>query len=264
MNLSGEIRKLVSLLIVIISVWATVDAQTLMTGEEREDVLKEVVKDNSNWGKMELKGKLSTPSLPVKGNVKIFMEKGKLLQISVSAIFVGEAFRIECDRDSVTLVNKLRKTWTRFSTKHLYEVYPGIISDLQSLFLGRIVIMGKGELGKKNFRDVELYQTDGTGGYLLTPDSSLQPTSFSYGYSLTPWKELGTLAVRMDNTDNMFAAEFDRNGKELDIDMALVFDNKTREATLMFDAPKSGGKKMKPFEPGKNYRKVRIGEVLKF
>ncbi len=232
--------------------------------KEREELLKSVVKDYSNWGKMEIKGKLSTRLLPVKANVKIFMERNKALQFSFSAPFVGEAFRIDYTTDSVTIANKIKRVYTRFGTNHIDEVYPGFLSDLQSILLGRIAIMGKGDLSHRDFKNMLVYPDSVSMGYMVIPDARLQPELCSYGYSVTQDGELRSMAISMNNTDNMFATEFQREGKALDLSLALSFNNRTTTAELALDAPKNGGKKMEPFKPNSKFKRVKIGEVFRF
>lgn len=237
-------------------------AQTLLSSSEREDLLKKVIKDYSNWGKVEIKGKLSSPKLPVNPNVKIYMERNKCLQISLSAPFVGEVARVEYYTDSITIVNKLKHKYARIGTNHIDEVYPGFLKDFQATLLGRVSIMGQGQLRSGDFNKLQVYANDSSDGYILVPDSAYQPSLCSYGYTVTSDGETNALVILLNGTENILAMQFERQSKELTLDMSLIFDNQTTEASLMLNAPKIGGKKMEPFEPTARYRKVRIGDVL--
>ena len=59
-------------------------------------------------------------------------------------------FRADVDTDSVLVVNKLAKTYAREPVQRLLEFYPYFIGDVQSLLLGRIIILGAGELDLHN------------------------------------------------------------------------------------------------------------------
>ncbi len=77
------------------------------------------------------------------------MKRGESLMISVRVPLKGEVARLEADKDSVLVVNKLNNTYVRESLEQASKLADITLSDLQDVFIGRVFIAGKGTLTKK-------------------------------------------------------------------------------------------------------------------
>ena len=94
---------------------------------------------------------------------RLNVEQGKRFRLIVNAPLLGfEVGRIEVDRDSITLVNKVDKTYAVESltkvridgTKHLD------VDLLSCLFLGRVYIPGRGEARVGDYKRLEWSRQD--------------------------------------------------------------------------------------------------------
>ncbi len=81
------------------------------------------------------------------------------------------------------VVNKLAKTYAREPVQRLLEFYPYFIGDVQSLLLGRIIILGAGELDLHNASMVKI------------ESKAKVPVGRSYLRSLKGWR-LFPIAIR--------------------------------------------------------------------
>lgn len=120
------------------------------TDSLRLKALDAVLRHYNNWETVEMTGKLRASGLPLNPTVKLYMAKGSEISVSVRAPFVGEAGRIEICGDTLTAVNRMKRVYCKESLRGILSGYPGFISDLQSLLLGRIVVLGSGELSFVN------------------------------------------------------------------------------------------------------------------
>lgn len=120
------------------------------TDSLRLKALDAVLRHYNDWETVEMTGKLRASGLPLNPTVKLYMAKGSEISVSVRAPFVGEAGRIEISGDTLTAVNRMKRVYCKESLSGILSGYPGFISDLQSLLLGRIVVLGSGELSFVN------------------------------------------------------------------------------------------------------------------
>ena len=102
----------------------------------KSTVIDSITAGYDSWTEVSMSGKLSSSILPVSPSVKIYMEKGKLVEISVSAFLVGEVARIEVDTKGALIVNKMNDTYTTVSNDRIESVCPGGLEVLQNLLLG--------------------------------------------------------------------------------------------------------------------------------
>lgn len=265
MALQNKFRTFIASLAVLIGSVIPAFAQQApeaMPKKEAEKVLSSMVKIYSNWGKVELNGKLSLDILPVKASVKIFMQKDKEILISVRAPFVGEAARVEIDTDSVTAVNKLKNTWCRIGTDYVEQAWPGLIPDLQSVLLGRAFLWKKGTISKKMYDDFEVY--DDADKFMVVPTSDLQPTLFAYGFGVNPDYSLESLVAQMGSDEHMVLFNYYWPGdKKMDLEINAMLGSHTYDIFLGMDAPKWGANAFERFEPSKNMRRVGFHDFIK-
>ena len=101
--------------------------------------------------------------------------------ISVRVPLKGEVARLEADKDSVLVVNKLNNTYVRESLEQASKLADITLSDLQDVFIGRVFIAGKGTLTKKDGKRADLY-ADGDG-FLVVPSGQPEDSMFRYGFN---------------------------------------------------------------------------------
>ncbi len=269
----------------------TVDNEKLGKRESREAA--EIICQNYKpWLRSSLSGKLHADGLPLSPSVKVSMEKDKSLYMSVRAPFVGEVFRVDMTQDKILIVNKMKRTYCELE----YDDDHKILSSLQSLMLGRIVIVDEGELSKKNYKECEFYNimvdsvavgdeavTKVMDGWSVFPPYIGNALMYAYGVDLE-----GRMVNLMVNADsrvvkklfgvNDDASTEDKRNFERLLDIFVCYDNSGRaeaainvtfgkyrfSAQLDADKPEYGAKPMQPAELSPKYREVRLREVIKF
>lgn len=289
----------------VISPWA-VSAQTVSgeTVEESTDKsvkldkkesrkAAEIICQNYNpWLRASLSGKLHADGLPISPSVKVSMEKDKSLYLSVRAPFVGEAFRVDMTPGKILVVNKMKRTYCELE----YDDDHQILSSLQSLLLGRIVIWEEGELSKKNYKDCDFYNimvdsvavgdeeiTKIMDGWMVFPPYI--GNALVYGYSVDMIGRIVDVIVEADSrvVKKLFGVKddsstADKTNYERLLDINIFYDKAGRaesgiivtlgkyrfSAQLDMDKPEYGSKPMQPVELSPKYREVRLREVIRF
>ncbi len=100
----------------------TTDTATYNPKDARAAAIADALGSYTDWTQLRMSGKLRISSLPVTPSLKLYMKKGQELTISASAILVGEVFRVELNRDSLFIVNKLKKVYCKESGEKLREI----------------------------------------------------------------------------------------------------------------------------------------------
>lgn len=240
----------------------TQESHDALPRKEAKKVLQSVVSGYSDWSRVELNGKVSSPLLPISATARIYMEKGKLVMISLRAPIVGEAARVEIDNDSILIVNKLKRKYCRYSLSSL-EGYPNAIGDVQSLLLGRLTVFNRGTLRSNVFNKMAVYAGDDRG-YYAVPADDLQPKGGTYGYAIDSAYKLTTFMLTAVNEEFMTTITYQWNSDNSYTEtLYAAFGEKTAEATLSFDTPKFGAGPMQPFVLTDRYRRASLREVLK-
>ncbi len=150
-------------------------------GKLKADILKAMTADYKDWKTVELNGRITSIKFFIKPSVKLFMKRGESLMISVRVPLKGEVARLEADKDSVLVVNKLNNTYVRESLEQASKLADITLSDLQDVFIGRVFIAGKGTLTKKDGKRADLY-ADGDG-FLVVPSGQPEDSMFRYGFN---------------------------------------------------------------------------------
>lgn len=231
---------------------------------ERATALQTITKNYVPWTKVEFSGKAKYDALPVKPTVKIYMEKGELVQVSLRAPFVGEAVRIEITPDSLVAVNKMGKTYCRESMAAVEKILPDALNCIQSFLLGRIIILGEGELNNENARGVEI-MSDAAGGWMLFPADvkAGSGVSAAYGYAVMPGGRTKAMLVNVMSEKISVGAQYDYSSKGMDMDFVIDTPSKKVEAELDFESVKWGGTPMSPVNLNAKYKRVSIKQLLK-
>lgn len=244
-------------LILILLTLTAIFAARAQTGFD--PVIDNIVRSYTPWYSAEFSGKLKTEKLPVSPTVKIFMVRDSLLQISLRAPLVGEVGRLNLTPEKLTAVNKMNRTYVEEPAEKLLEVYPGLIGDLQSLLLARVVILGKGELSNSHAEIVEVDE-DREGGWLLIPYVEDNKVNFSYGYQIG--SNSRTLAMIAGIPDVRLELTYGYRNRGLQIGIDFEKKGKKSEAELDFSTVRWGGKEIQPLNLI-NYRRVSVKEFFK-
>ncbi len=142
--------------------------------------------------------------------MKVAMERGKLTLISLRAPFLGEVARIEVDEQNLLIVNKFKKRYYRKSMADLGRMAPDFQSDLQAMLLGRIFILGDGQLERADAAKLDIFPMGADQGYMLVPGLPDDIESVVYGFLVSPQYMLSRMVVaygRQQTTTELTATE---------------------------------------------------------
>lgn len=238
------------------------NAQKAVDRETTRDLLTLVEENNRVWQSVELNGKLKSSLLPLSPGVKVYMENGKRLDISVRAPFLGEVGRLQATSDTIIAVNKMKKVYWSESMNELSRKYPGGLQMLQSVLLGRMVIFGEGVVGVDMGGMLNVYP-DGDDGWLLMPRDKYQVKGFKYGYVAGDYGETLALILERENSDDFLEIDYNwKNNGKYDVEAQVAVSSKNIDATFQFDAPKWDVLPMNPIAIDSKYRKVDIKEFF--
>lgn len=248
-------KKILSLLLMAALYTATLSAQT-----SYEPVIDNIVRSYMPWQSATFSGKLKSDKLPITPTVKIYMERDSLLQLSLRAPLIGEVGRLDINPRQITIVNKLKRVYCQEPTEKLLDVYPGIISDIQSLLLARVVILGQGEL-QTSHSDIIEVEEDREGGWLLIPSTKDALLNYNYGYLIG---NAGRTRALIATVPGKFSLELTYTYNNGGMQMGIDFDSKGKRthADLDFSSVKWGGNAMQPMKLI-NYNRVSIKEFIK-
>lgn len=229
--------------------------------EESMKLVNNILNRYTPWESVTFNGKLRTSmvNLPVTPTVKIYAVKDQLFQLSLSAPFVGEVGRLEVTPETLTVVNKLNKTYVRESMESLLGIYPGLIGDLQNLFLARAVVLGQGEFSLDNMSLMTLMPIEDDQWVMVPEDTE---SHLKYGYVILPNGRTGAMFGYLEGKPQNVTVTYGYDGgMEMNIE---VDTGKGKEiaGSLDFSSVKWGGNRMSSINLDR-YRKVSISEFVK-
>lgn len=239
--------------------------ELMITDNSVRDELVEVISDNYfPWERVELNGKLQMDGLPLKPSVKVSMERGKSMKISVRAPFVGEVARIEVDSLSLLAVNKQKKVYAMADVSSLASMgIPLTINDLQDLFLGRIFLLGSGTLSRDDKEKVEVYGNQDSGYAVVPVEQPAMLEGLAYGFETDSYGETTFFTVGTPEDDYYLMADYTpykKKGRKMELTLGLP--DKIMEATLTFDEEKWDAEPMEPLAIDSRYRQVGFSKLL--
>ena len=260
--MSNKLKILILYLLMLAGI-VPLRAQNL-EGTERNEALLRILSSYSGWSSVELNGRLDIPNLPmgIKPTVKIYMKNGESIMMSVRAPFMGEVGRAEIEGDTLVVVNKMRHTYCKNAVSYVLKGFPASISDLQSLLLGRISLLGMGELSVENSPPVSLIKAD-DGSVMVVPADNIQPYQAEYGFLTAPTGRLTALVVSVQGKEDPVTLMYDyliSGGYSLSV---AIPGEKNLDATLEFEKPKWGASSFPSFTPDKNYTRLGVSQFFK-
>ena len=155
----------------------------LQKAPERESakVVEKMAERFSSWNTVMLSAQLQMDGLPLSPSLKIFMEKGKSMSMSVRAPFIGEVGRLEFANDTVVAVNKMKNVYAVSDISQLMGGIEFTLSDLQDVFLARAFAIGEGTIVRYNKSKHGLYHAP-SENYFLPPMP--QSDNLLYGFTI--------------------------------------------------------------------------------
>lgn len=253
-------RLIFALCAFLIAVSASAQELSPLEKKERKKVVEAVSGQYEKWETVELSGKLKMDILPLSPTVKIFMQRDSVIRLSLRAPFLGEVGRAEICNDSVLVVNKMKKTYVKESLRSVLAAYPGTISDIQDILLGRIVIPGCGLLSNKSWKDVDVFEEE--GGFSLYPSDQNRIEGVDYGYLIDSAFRTKALAILpKENVIAGVAYEFPEEGEVLTF--TYQTDKRNITADLQIDREQWGAKGFDPIKINSRYRKLSFRDFLK-
>lgn len=230
---------------------------------DRTEALEAVYSRYGQWQSVELSGKLEVSNLPLRPSVKIFMHRGSRLLVSITAPFVGEVGRLDLTRDSVLLINKMRKTYCREATGQLFEICPTALADIQDLLLGRVFSLESGTLSAATAGQFEVYECEEPeGALMLIPSEQTHSRLFTYGFRTDAIGQLSLLMAAPAN-GSRFEARYDWRDKKSRISVEYTSEHRSVAGTLELNEPKWNAVPFSTSEPGRNFKRLNIREFLK-
>lgn len=229
--------------------------------EAKTALVDSITASYTPWHKVSMSGKLSSRLLLVSPSVKLYMEKGELMILSMSVPLIGEVVRIEADKDSIIAVNKMKDQYTAEAWSRITPHSPIDLVGLQNLALGRITVPRKGELSRKNAGSVEIFSS-GDGDWEIVPDTSNPECECQYDVnasSLRLSRYMGTSDWDNANLNCWFDWDGDKKN------FSFIFDTEHLyiDFKLKLNKPNYEPKKLKRMSLGKKYEKVSLYEFLK-
>lgn len=237
-------------------------AQETLSKNESQALLSLIETAQQPWEKYEVSGKLKMDGLPVSPSLKIYMENGVRIDISIRAPFLGEIGRIQADKDSILAINKMKKCYWSAPTDEVSARYPGGLELIQSALLGRIYIFGEGPADTGMRSHLNIYSDD--EGWLLMPKPKYQPVGAKYGYVISASGLADALVVERTDSEDFLQIDYLWKSKgKREVNPLISFSGKNIEASLQFDAPSDTPSPMSPIKLDTKYQRVELREFFK-
>lgn len=223
--------------------------------------LMAVIEKNVAWKSVEFNGKLRSDKLPISPTVKIYMVRDSLIQISLRAPLIGEVGRLTVTPRDIEIVNKLKKVYCKESMDNLLDMYPGLIADVQSLMLARVVKIPGGEISVENVDLFDVKPAD-DGNYMIIPRSDEFEGQAIYGYLVSETGRTLRLCAKVDRLEAEATIDYSYEGSGEQINLDVTRKGKRMEAELDFSSVKWGGSMMAPLKLS-GYTRMGIADFVK-
>lgn len=231
-----------------------------LSEKQSDKWLAALSKTYTPWEKLQLSGSLSVKQLPVNPSVKIYMERGSLILLSLRVPVLGEVGRIEIDSDSAMVINRRDRKYAKLSTASLLSRIGVNISDFQDLLLGRVFLAGSAPLSADNAELFSVSEAPGNN-YIVSPRK--QRDDAEYGFTLYPDGKM-LLAVAFTTDESyLLQSQYDytKNGGTA-MDVSIVADGKTYNGALSYDAPDFSPKPLARMQLNNNWKRVTLRQLI--
>lgn len=218
------------------------------------------------WKVVSIDGKLKMNGLPLSPTVKIFMEKDKLVSLSLRAPFFGEVGRLDLTPDTITIVNKMNKTYVQENIAGKGIVGGKILglNEVQSLLLGRFFLPGN-DINTANLEDlVEIFYEDDQINVLPKGEAEIEKVKYGFAVNEQFIPKLLVVVPRdSEKTDIEVSVEYDWKASGYDILFAYGEGNRNYEMRFELKKPEWKGDGPKEMDLGSKYKKVSFEDFLK-
>lgn len=211
------------------------------------------------WQHMTLNGSVSLRKLPIHPSVKIYMERGRLLLVSLRVPILGEVGRVEITPDSAIVINRKAGCYNVQPASRLLSRVGVNLTDLQDLLLGRVFLAGSAPLSKDN---VDLFNVSAAAGgnYIVSP--RVQRDDAEYGFTLYPdGKMLLAVAFTTDEAC-LLQGEYTHEKSKTSLTIDVTLDKKNYTGTLSYGPPDMKSGPMQRTAMNAKWKKVSLKEVL--
>lgn len=207
-----------------------------LSAKNGKKVLEGAVSLYTPWQEVMLDGKISMAGLPVDPSVKVYMQRGKSILISIRASIFGEVARIEIADGEMIMANRMKKVYVKESLDKVISKVDMTLEDVQDIFLGRMFILGQGTLNESTLSSMTVASSP-SDSWIVTP--LRQPSQASYGFTLFPDCRMQILFAESADGRYQAGAEYDwkeRDGKK-DVALTIVAGEKVYSPVFSFNAP---------------------------
>lgn len=231
--------------------------------EVKQLALDSISAPYNNWETATISGKFKMGGLPLSPSVRIYMKRDSSIFISLRAPLVGEVGRAEIADGRMLLVNKMNKTYVDESISKALAYYPGGVSDLQNLLLGRIIIPGFGLLSPDMAGSVDIYsEKDGT--LTLIPQQDAMIPGFNYGYTINRnWLTEVLMVLPLNKPDVAVTLNYTHFNKGYDLEFVYQSEKRNYRATLELDPPKWEGQGFDRIKINSSYTQLSLDKFYK-
>lgn len=234
----------------------------------RLSALETILPHYTEWKTAQLNGSIRMKGLPISPSVRIYMEKGNRISVSVRASLLGEVGRIEVSGDTIMAVNKMKRTYCVQTFGNIRYDYPDIISDVQSLLLDRVVIPQSGELNTINadFVDFSLGSDREISWIIDFPKGRTDSDTMGSSYGINADGLISKMIGFMITSTHEFIITLDYSYPSTGYNVSATFikDEKPRfNTSISFDAVQWNVKAPAPIEINSRYTKLAINDFIK-
>lgn len=231
--------------------------------EGTQAVIDSITADYYDWDTVSLSGKLSADFLPISPSLKIYMEKDRLIIMSVSAPLMGEVARIEIDENEVLAVYKMKNKYSSMGLEQISAICPGGLSSLQDLILGRITLMGGGQLKREDAASLEIYPTN-SDYWLLLPKQNMEEAPYVYYYLVDMETALlDRLTVLAQDGNPVGECEYEWGEKNYYLNIFTSVHNREMTISLKLNDPDAMAKRIERIELSGKYKKVSPADLMR-
>lgn len=236
----------------------------------RQEALATILPNYNQWQTALLNGRLQMSGLPLSPSIKIFMDKGKSVAISVRIALLGEVGRIQITGDEILAINKMKRTYFQESIASIKYEYPDIISDLQSLLLGRVVVFRTGELTEEiaDFMDFSIgepYNND--KAWLLDyPKARTDADELGYQYVINTDGLISAMNARLNTSDKVMDLNITYENSVGGRDMSITYSKDGRvkfNTDVIFDNVQWDAAPFEPISITSRYTRLGINDFIK-
>lgn len=224
-------------------------------------------REGTSWEVASIQGKLKMQGLPLSPSLKIFMQKDSLISLSIRAPFVGEAGRLEITPDSVTVINKMKKTFVREGYRQWmdYIGYGALgLPEVQNLLLARFFLPGFRieEMAIEEIKELIEVYPDGEQ-FNIIPKGEAELPGVKYGFAVDiEFNPLLLIVLPSARPDIEVDAVYSYKPQGYDLAISYVDSEKSVALSLELKNPEWTGEAPKPIDIRK-FRQLTFPEFMK-